>query len=295
MILVAGGTGTLGSRLVPRLQAAGMAVRVLARNAPGRRPPEPGVNQVVEGDVRDRASIRAAVEGVGTVVSLVHGFAGGRDTSPASVDRDGNVNLIDAAAEVGASFVLMSIVGAGADSPLDLFRMKHAAEEHLRAAGMPWTIVRATAYLETWVRLLEQTAGGSGRPLVFGRGNNPISFVSVEDVAALLAHALTDPSADGAVMEIGGPQDLTFDQLAEAVQRAAGRAGGARHVPRPMLRAMAAGMRHIRPDLARQARAALLMDTTNMSLDSAPVRARYADLPATTVEDVLRARAGADA
>ena len=66
--------------------------------------------------------------------------------------------------------------------------MKYAAEEHLRGSGTPWTIVRAPAYLETYIRLFEQTAARSGRPLVFGRGDNPINFVSADDVADGRAH-----------------------------------------------------------------------------------------------------------
>ena len=83
--------------------------------------------------------------------------------------------------------------------------MKYAAEQHLRASGVPWTIVRATAFLETWTALLEQTASCSGRPLVFGRGDNPINFVSVDDVAALVERVVVDPSTRGQVFEIGGP------------------------------------------------------------------------------------------
>jgi NADH dehydrogenase len=41
-----------------------------------------------------------------------------------------------------------AVAGAAADSPMELFRMKHAAEEHLRESGADWTIVRATAFLE---------------------------------------------------------------------------------------------------------------------------------------------------
>jgi NADH dehydrogenase len=77
----------------------------------------------------------------------------------------------------------MSIVGASADSPFELFRMKHAAEAHLAASGVPATVVRATAFIELWLDLLRTTAGSSGRPLVFGRGNNPINFVSAVRLA----------------------------------------------------------------------------------------------------------------
>jgi len=70
------------------------------------------------------AQLRApAVEGAGVVVSAIHGFAGPGGVSPATVDYRGNVNLIDAARATGAQLVLMSVAGAAADSPMELFRM----------------------------------------------------------------------------------------------------------------------------------------------------------------------------
>jgi NADH dehydrogenase len=190
------------------------------------------------------------VQGTSVVVSAVQGFAGPGRVSPASVDRDGNANLVDAAAAVGADVVLMSVVGAAADSPMELFRAKYAAEQHLRASGTPWTIVRATAFVELWADIME-------KPIVFGRGDNPINFVSVHDVAAVVERTVVDPSTRGEVIEVGGPQNLTFNELAALLQDVRGRRKNVRHIPRPMLRAL--GL------FARQPRAALVMDTTDMS------------------------------
>ncbi len=287
MILVAGGTGTLGSRLVRRLLDRGLSVRVLTRDA--RRVADDlrdGLD-VVEGDVRDRAAVARAMPGVETVVSAVHGLVGTGGASPASVDRDGNVNLIDAAAAGGAAVVLVSVMGASPDSPLELSRMKYAAEEHLRGSGTPWTIVRAPAYLETYIRLFEQTAARSGRPLVFGRGDNPINFVSADDVAALVEHTVSDRWGRGSVREIRGPECLTLNQLAEALQKAAGRAGRPRHVPRPMLRVMAIGMKSFRPEMARLAQMALMMDTADMTVAAGPIQATDIQPPARSLAELL--------
>ena len=75
MIVVAGGTGTLGTRLVPRLAGAGVAVRVLTRD-PARAQHLTGHGvEVVRGDVRDPASVTAALRGAGMVISAVHGLS----------------------------------------------------------------------------------------------------------------------------------------------------------------------------------------------------------------------------
>jgi uncharacterized protein YbjT (DUF2867 family) len=269
MILIAGGTGRLGSVVAARLSSRGLAVRVLTR-APARASHLTALGiEVVTGDVRDRASLAPAVRGAEVVVSAIQGFTGPRGTSPATIDYQGNVNLIDAARSAGAQFVLMSVVGAAADSPMELFRMKHAAEQHLLAGDGHWTIVRATAFLELWTEVLGKTAARSGRPVVFGRGDNPINFVSVADVADLLEQAVTDPATRGRILEIGGPDNLSFNQLAAEIQQAAGRTAAPRHVPRSALRFMARSAGYFRPELGRQARAALVMDQADFSRDAA--------------------------
>jgi uncharacterized protein YbjT (DUF2867 family) len=288
VILLAGGTGRLGTVLATRLTGQGLPVRVLTRD-PARAAHLSGQGvEVVTGDVRDRASLPAVVRGAGVVVSAVHGFAGPGGVSPATVDYQGNINLIDAARAAGAELVLMSVVGAAADSPMELFRMKHAAEQHLRASGASWTIVRATAFLELWIDVLTKTAARSGRPVVFGHGNNPINFVSVTDVAALVEHAVADPATRGRILEIGGPADLTFNQLAAAIQAAAGRAGAPRHMPPPMLRLMAGILGRVKPEIGRQARAALVMDRADLGHDVTALHQAYPGLPCTPLSRCLK-------
>jgi uncharacterized protein YbjT (DUF2867 family) len=287
MILVAGGTGRLGTLVVNRLVSGGISVRVLTRDPTHASHLIGDHVEVVTGDVRDRASLAPATSGVDVVVSAVHGFTGVGGNSPATVDRDGNANLLDAAQAAGAAFVLLSTVGAAPDSPIELFRMKHAAEGIALDRGIPTTIIRATAFLELWIELMEQTAARSGRPLVFGRGDNPINFVSVGDVAALVERAVTDPATRGTTLEIGGPDNLTFNELAHAIQTAEGRTGGPRHVPPPMLRLMANTVGRVKPLLGRQARAALAMDRTDLTFDAGPLRRLYPDLPSATLTEVL--------
>jgi NADH dehydrogenase len=250
VILVAGGTGRLGSLVVAQLAGRGVDVRVLTRD-PARAAHLVGVAaEIVTGDVRDRASLDAAMPGVTTVVSAVQGFAGPGRGTPASVDDHGNVNLIDAASAVGADVVLVSVVGAGAEHPMELFRAKHHAEEYLRASGRPWTIVRATAFVELWADIV-------AKGIVFGRGENPINFVSVADVAAVVVEAVVDPERRGQVLEVGGPEDLTFNQFVGIVRETRKMPKTVRHIPRWVLRVMS--------PVSRQPRAALVMDRIDLT------------------------------
>lgn len=263
MILVAGGTGRLGTLVVRRLAGRGLAVRVLTRDPARARHLGDAAVELVVGDVRDRASVERAMRGVSTVVSAVQGFAGPGRVTPGSVDRDGNANLVDAAAGTNADVVMVSVVGASPDSPMELFRAKYAAEQHLRAGGVPWTIVRATAFLELWTEIL-------GKGMVFGRGNNPINFVSVHDVAAAVDSAVINPGLRGRTLEIGGPDNLTFNQLAADVQRGRGQTKSIRHIPRWLLRTMA--------PVSRQAAAAVAMDTIDLTFAASSDRMAEASL-----------------
>jgi len=288
VIVVAGGTGTLGTRLVPRLAGAGVAVRVLTRDpARAQHLAGPGV-EVVRGDVRDPTSLTAALRGADMVISAVHGFTGPGRVSPATVDRAGNANLIGAAARASANFILVSVAGAAPDHSIGLFRAKYAAEDMLRASGIGWTIVRATAFMQTWATIMSRMQEASGKIVVFGRGDNPVNFVSAADVAALVDRAVTDPGLRGQVLEIGGPDNLTFNQVAALLQESTGRHGTVRHIARPALQMMAWTTAAIKPALARQARAALAMDTLDMTFDSTSTRRAFPGLPTTDMPSAIK-------
>jgi len=287
VILVAGGTGRLGRLVVAGLGSRGEAVRVLTRD-PGRAVGLGPNVEVAVGDVRDPDGLGSAMSGVEAVVSAVHGFAGPGGVTPASVDRDGNGHLVDAAAAEGTDLVLLSIAGAAADAPMDLARMKHAAERRAIASGVPTTVVRPTAFMELWIEILRRTGARSGRPLVFGRGVNPINFVSVVDVAALVTRVTLDGGTRGEIFEIGGPEDLGLGELAEAVVAADGGSGTPRHLPRPFLRIFASTVGVVRPSLGRQMRGSIAMDTEPMVFRGGDdVRRRFREVPTHSVADVL--------
>ena len=90
-------------------------------------------------------------------------------------------------------------------------------------------------------------------------------------MAALVSHVVTTPS-----------------QVAAILQEATGRSGALRHIPSPALHTMAIATAWLKPALARHARAALAMDTINMTFDSAPTRREFPDLPNTRMPSALK-------
>jgi NADH dehydrogenase len=238
----------------------------------------------------------AAVEGCTCVVSAVHGFAGPGSTSPEAVDRAGNQNLITAASAAGVSrFVLVSVAGAAPDHPMSLHRMKFAAEQQLQDAPMLGVIVRPTAFLQTWLAVIGSKLAGGGPALVLGPGRNPINFVAAEDVAAFVCLAVRSDPRIGEAITVGGPQNLSFTDIAQRLVADAGRTGAIKHVPLGALKLMAVLARPVRPGFARQARAAVVMNTTDLSFDPLPLRERFPDIPALSIDDVLRSMAAAPA
>jgi NADH dehydrogenase len=111
--------------------------------------------------------------------------------------------------------------------------------------------VRGTAYMEFWAQLVGQPLIDKGRTQVFGRGNNPINFVSADDVAKAVEMAVVDPGLRGVDMEVGGPENLTMNQVVEIFERVTGKKGKVSHVPLAMMRVMSVAMRPVKPAMAR--------------------------------------------
>ncbi len=289
MIVIAGGTGRMGRELAIRLVERGLPVRVLARD-PARIPDSLRDRvEAVIADVSEPGTLVPALAGADTVVSAITGFGGPGAAGARVVDGDGNIALIDAADAAGTGhFVLLSVRSAAPDAPVSLFREKYRAEQRLGRGRMAGTIIRPTAYMETWIDVVGRPLVTTGRTRVFGRGRNPINFVSASDVAAIADLAVTDPSLRGTLIDAVGPENLTMNSLVETVQRVTGATGRVDHASPGMMRVLASVLRFARPILADQVRAGLLMDTADMRADPADRLARFPSIPMTTLEEVVR-------
>ena len=292
MIAVTGGTGTLGRRLVSRLVEAGKPVRLLVRD--GSVVPQ-GVESIAV-DLADPASLETALTGVDAVISAMTGFGGARGTRPQTVDGEGNRNLVDAALAAGVKrFVLVSIRGAAADHPIDVYRMKHLAEAALTRSGLDWTIVRPTVYMETWGELLGAPVL-AGRPTrVFGPGDNPVNFISADDVARILALILDDPASLRQAIDVAGPDNPSMMQVVTTFEELSGERARVQHVPVVLLRAAALLLRPISETGVRFAQAGLEMATRPMAGDASRTRARFPEIELTSFADYARRRVGSRA
>jgi uncharacterized protein YbjT (DUF2867 family) len=292
MILVAGGTGHLSGELIPRLIAGRTGVRILTRN-PTRAQRRVGDSpEFVEGDVRNPGSLEIAMRGIDAVVSAVTGFGPGGD-GPRTVDFEGNRNLIRAAEAEGVHrFVLLSMRGAEADHPMELARMKHRAEEALRASRLAWTILRPTPFMELWAGIVGDPIEKAVKTTIFGSGDNPINFMAERDLAQIVQLVLTEPRFERAVLDVGGPDNLSFNQLVQQIEAAAGRPAKVRHIPMPVMRLSALLTRPFRPDVAGMIQAGIGFATADMRFDAAEMRRRFPTIELTRIVDVVGQRFG---
>jgi uncharacterized protein YbjT (DUF2867 family) len=229
----------------------------------------------------------AALKGIDAVVSAMTGFGPGGQ-GPKAVDYAGNVNLIKAAETAGVRrFVLVSMYGAAANHPMELARMKYRAEEALRDSRLDWVIVRPNAFMELWTEIAGGPIIKEGKAMVFGRGDNPINFNSAKDVARFIELALFDPDLSRTILAVGGPENVTFNQLVGEIKRAVGRKAVVKHVPLSIMRLSALVMRPFKPDLAGMIQGGIAFDTVDMTFDASDLRRRFPQIELTRIADVL--------
>jgi uncharacterized protein YbjT (DUF2867 family) len=275
VILLAGGTGVLGSRIAERLHERGERFRAIVRPRTDASPLERLGAEIVRGDVREPDSLRAAARGVDTVITTVNAVSrvlGGEKTSIRDVDELGNANLVSAAEQASVKrfvFVSVGITPGMARAPL--VEAKRATEERLAHSSMREVVVRPDLFQEIWLSKLVQFDWPSGRVQIFGRGDAPHAYVAVGDVAeATVRLALhDDPPRDVA---FGGPEALTRNEVVERFERATGRPIKRRHVPRFALRVGSLALRRARPVQASLMAMAFDADVHPRPLPADPLR-----------------------
>lgn len=268
MILLVGASGRLGQVVAQHLLAQGKLVRAMTRTPAKLENLKHQGAAVVGGDLRDPDSLARACQGVEQVVVAAHALVGKGDNTPQAVDAAGHRQLIDAAKAAGVKHVvLLSVLGAGPEAPLEFLRIKYRTEEYLRASGLSFTILRSAAFMDLWGHLIGQPILEQGKTTIFGRGANPINFVAVEDVARFVLIALDDPRARNRTIEVGGPENLTFNQVADLFEQVRGPEAKKRHMPLLVMRLMAHLMPLINPALGRQIGAGVYMDTADLRYD----------------------------
>src|SRR5262249_40039635 len=212
MYLVVGATGPvgLGGEICRQLRAAGQPVRALGR-------PTANADRVadltrigvefVSGDLKKPRSLHEACRGIETVVSTASMMVSHQDADTVeNVDGTGQGDLVDAADAAGVrSFVYLSF-SQHIDRDFPFRNAKRAVEQRLKHGRLAYTILRPTFLMEVWLSPIAGFDFDHAHARIYGQGRNPISWISMDDVARFAVRSLGAPLARNATFELGGPE-----------------------------------------------------------------------------------------
>ena len=240
MNLIVGATGMLGGEICRLLAEQGKAVRGLVRETsnPEKVARLRGLGaEVVCGDLKDRASLEAACRGASALVSTASSTLSRQEgDSIESVDRQGQLNLVEAAEQAGVKhFVLISFPKVDISFPLQ--SAKRTVEDRLRRGRMAFTILQPTFFTEVWLSPALGFDPAHATAQIYGGGHNKISWISFQDVAKFAVAALDQPRTENAVIKLGGPDALSPLEVVRLAEQALGKTVVVQHVPEEALRA----------------------------------------------------------
>jgi len=246
-VIVLGGTGFLGRRVVRKLLEHGRTVGVATRLPEKVARPTDSLDRgahLVQVDIRDRDTLTRALEGAGAVINCVGLYVETRAESFRDVHVEGARAVAEIVKAHGVQH-LVHISGIGVDrgSPSAYIRARAEGEDDVRRAFPAATILRPSAMfsrdgaffgaLDAIVRRLPVV------PL-FGNGGTRLQPVLVGDVAEAACRALERGNAPGSVFELGGPEVFTYREIVERLAARAGRRRLFLPVPFALWRALAA-------------------------------------------------------
>lgn len=214
-ILVAGATGLLGNEICHLLMAKNLSVKAMVRSTTDQAKTEQlkklGV-QLVQADLRKKETLLQALQGVKTVITSVSSMPfsyqpGENDIK--LVDEDGVINLIDASKTAGVNHFIYTSFSKNLDLDFPLRNAKRKVERHLQNSGLAYTILRPGCFMELWLTAAVGFDAQNGKVNTCGTGANPLAYISFKDVAKFAVESISNPAAKNAVLELGGPQNLS--------------------------------------------------------------------------------------
>ncbi len=224
MILVTGASGFLGRHLVRRLVGAGEAVRCLCR------PGSPGADwlaslpvEVVRGQLHDPDAVGHACRGARQIIHLASPVREARDAVVEAFHQRAIHCLVGGARRACVDrFLMVSPLGCGTSAALPFLRCRGAAEEFLRDSGIPYVILQSSLMFGAGDRLIGgiiQLLCRTGLLVIPGTGKTMLQPIWVGDVVSCLLRALRDDNVADRVVPIGGPQHLTYEEVADQVAK----------------------------------------------------------------------------
>jgi NADH dehydrogenase len=229
---VAGATGQLGRVITRKLLDSGVPTRALARNAAGLAAFAPRA-EIAAVDMRDVQKLAEACRGVDQIVATANNNMGQGATSPSRTDLGAYQNLCAAARNTGVRrLIFVSYRGVSQDAAVDIFRIKWYIEDAIRRSGIPWVMLRPTGFMDIWIdQVIAKGIREKGVATIFGDGSNVANYIAVEDVAEFAVKVLARPEIVNEAIEVGGPSNVSQNDLATLVERRFSAKGKRRRIP----------------------------------------------------------------
>ena len=235
LVLVTGATGFLGRRVVRELEERHHTVRCLV-HTPGRERLFPGrTPDIYYGSVTDTEPLAEAAHGVDVVIHLVAIIRQRGRATFESINHLGTANVVAAAKQNGVKhFVHVSANGVTNDIKFRYLYSKWQGEQEVINSGLPYTILRPTLMFGPGDEFLNTLAGLARIfPLVpvVGPGRIRYQPIAVEDVARCLALSVDRQDLKGKILDIGGPDQISYNEIVSIVARTLGKRRWRLHVP----------------------------------------------------------------
>ncbi len=206
---------------------------------------------VVKGDVSDTDSLEKATIGVERIIHLVGIIQEAAGATFQRVHVDGTRNLLEAARKSGVRhFFYQSALGTRPNAKSEYHKSKWAAEELVRASGISFTILRPSLIYgpgdQFTIRLSEMIRLSPVLPII-GSGRSKVQPIFIDDVATCIVKAVTSDCCLNEIYEIGGPDQLTYEEVTVAIADAMGVKRPTLHLPLFFMKSMATVLKAVLP------------------------------------------------
>ena len=239
-VLVAGATGFLGSEICRQLTEKNKNVKGLVRITSDSNKvaqlKEHGV-ETVNGDLKNMNSLINSMQGVSVIISTVSStFSRQEGDNIQTVDVEGQINLINAAIAAGVNqFIYVSFCEMPGQFPLQTAKRK--VEKHLAESGLNYTILQPTYFMEVWLSPALGFDFPNAKATIYGEGKNKTSWIAIKDVASFAVAVIDNPAAKNAVIELGGPEELSLLDVVNIFEKTKGKKFELQFVPEQAIRA----------------------------------------------------------
>ena len=235
-VFVTGGTGFVGNHVLKELLEKGHQVKALVRPGSEYKIKRPDRVEVVPGTVEESTDLIQGMQGCEAVIHLVgiiRAFPS-RGVTFEKLHTEATAKVIAAAKEAAVARLLhMSTLGAREDGPTPYVRTKFAAEELVRESGLNYTIFRPSLIFGPGGEAIKMFADMVKKTVVpiLGDGKYRFQPVSVATVAQGFEKGLQLKKSQGKTLDVGGPDNVTFDEIMDTLARVLGKTIVKIHLP----------------------------------------------------------------